>query len=156
MYIFSKSFGRRHEPPRHKAKDSFQESEPYPLVASQSESYPSMINANIEWKDTPEAHVYKVHLQGMNNNDVKVEVDEGERVICIIGEKKVKKQEHRGGLHHVEFSSGTFVQRLTLPENSMVDHVRAHMDNGVLTIMVPKHRVMNNNNRVRNINIYEH
>ncbi|MCH84242.1 18.1 kDa class I heat shock protein [Trifolium medium] len=109
-----------------------------------------ILNTHIEWKETHEAHVYKAHLPGLKRNDVRVEVDD-DRVLCIICEKSVEKEEERGGWHRVEVSSGHFVHRLTLPENSKVDHVKAYMDNGVLTIHVPKHRI--GNNRVRNVQI---
>ncbi|RDX94763.1 18.2 kDa class I heat shock protein, partial [Mucuna pruriens] len=111
-----------------------------------------ILNAHIEWKDTPESHLYMAHLPGYKRNDVRVEVDD-DRVLSIICGKSVEKEEQRGGWHRVEHSSGHFVQRLTLPDNSIVDHVKAHMDNGVLTITVPKHYNRALNNRVRNINI---
>jgi HSP20 family protein len=109
-----------------------------------------IVNTHIEWKETSEAHVYKAHLPGMKRNDVRVEVDD-DRVLCIICEKSVEKEEERGGWHRVEVSSGHFVQRLTLPENCKVDHVKAFMDHDVLTIHVPKHRI--GNSRVRNVQI---
>ncbi|TKY65933.1 18.1 kDa class I heat shock protein [Spatholobus suberectus] len=102
-------------------------------------------------KETPEAHVYKAHLPGYRQNDVRVEVDDG-RVLCIVCGKSAEKEEQRGGWHRVELASGHFVQRLTLPENSMGDHVKAYMDSGVLTITVPKHN-RGVNSRVRNINV---
>lgn len=117
-----------------------------------SDSSPVLNTALIEWKETPEAHVYNAHLPGYKRNDVRVEVDD-DRVLCIVCGKSVEKEEQRGGWHRVELSSGQFVQRLTLPENSMVDHVKAYMDNGVLTINVPKKHHRGVNNRVRNINI---
>lgn len=95
--------------------------------------------------------MYKAHLPGLKQSDVRVEVDD-DRVLCIICERSVEKEEQRDGWHRVEVSSGQFVQRLTLPENSKVDHVKAYMDNGVLTIHVPKHRATINN-RTRNIQI---
>ncbi|KAK7294599.1 hypothetical protein RJT34_17488 [Clitoria ternatea] len=124
---------------------------PYNAFQSEASSAPIVMNSRIEWKETPEAHVYKAHLPGVKRNDVRVEVED-DRVLCIICEKSVEKEEQGGGWHRVELSSGQFVQRLTLPENSMVDHVKAYMDNAVLTVTVPKHsRVANN--RVRNVNI---
>ncbi|KAJ1378737.1 HSP20-like chaperone [Sesbania bispinosa] len=114
------------------------------------EPSPPVVNSHIEWKETPEAHVYKAHFPGLKRTDVRVEVDD-DRVLCIICEKSVEQEEQRGGWHCVEFSSGQFVQRLILPENSLIEHVKAYMEHGVLTITVPKHRVVNN--RVRNIQI---
>ncbi|XP_058739704.1 18.1 kDa class I heat shock protein-like [Vicia villosa] len=114
------------------------------------EPSPIVNTTHIEWKETPEAHVYKAHLPGMKRSDVRVEVDD-DRMLCIICEKSVEKEEQRGGWHRVEVASGHFVQRLTLPENSNVDHVKAYMDNGVLTVNVPKSRV--GNKHVRSVQI---
>ncbi|XP_061356462.1 18.1 kDa class I heat shock protein-like [Gastrolobium bilobum] len=148
-------FGRKSEPPRHQTWDPYQDHglrtarTNTPFMAFPGEQS-QIVNVHIESKETPEAHVYKAHLPGLNRSDVRVEVDD-RNVLSIICEKSVEKEEHRGGWYLMEQSSGHFVQRLNLPENSNVDHVKAHMDDGVLTITVPKHRVLNN--RVRNINI---
>ncbi|KAK7256818.1 hypothetical protein RIF29_30334 [Crotalaria pallida] len=161
MSLVPKAFRGRHEPHGQlQSWDSFQDhgllatrGSSTTIMAFQGEPYSPMVNGHIEWKDTPEAHVYKANLpSSLKHSDVRVEVDDG-KVLCINCEKRVEKQQHRGGVHHVQFSSGLFVQRLNLPENSKVDQVKASMDNknGVLTITVPKNRVMNRN--VRNIEI---
>jgi len=121
-----------------------------PFMAFPAEPAP-ILNSHIEFKETPEAHVYKAHLPGFKRNDVRVEVGD-DRVLCIVCGKSVEKEEQREGWHCVELSSGHFIQRLTLPENSLVDHVKAFMENGILTITVPKYNKASHG-RVRNINI---
>src|ERR1044072_466765 len=91
-----------------------------------------MVNSHIEWKETPEAHVCKAYLPGLKRSDVRVEVDD-DRVLTIVCHKSAEMEEHGGGWRRVQVSSGHFVQRLLLPENSVADHVKAYMDNGVLT-----------------------
>ena len=94
-------------------------------------------NARIDWKETPEAHVFKADVPGLKKEEVKVEVEEG-RVLQISGERSKDKEEKSDTWHRVERSSGRFLRRFRLPENARVDQVKAAMENGVLTVTVPK------------------
>ncbi|KAJ3687799.1 hypothetical protein LUZ61_016963 [Rhynchospora tenuis] len=100
----------------------------------------SFVNARIDWKETPEAHVFKADLPGVKKEEVKVEVEEG-NVLKISGERSREKEEKNDKWHRVERSSGQFLRRFRLPENAKVDQVKAAMDNGVLTVTVPKEEV---------------
>ncbi|XP_062102639.1 17.3 kDa class I heat shock protein-like [Humulus lupulus] len=97
----------------------------------------ALANARIDWKETPEAHVFKADVPGLKKEEMKVEVEEG-RVLQISGERNVEKEDKNETWHRVERSSGKFVRRFRLPENAKADQVRASMENGVLTVTVPK------------------
>ncbi|KAI9073838.1 hypothetical protein K1719_013056 [Acacia pycnantha] len=125
---------RRHEPSQAQIWNS-------PQDDAQLRS--ALTSSHIEWKDTPEAHVYKVHLPALRPDEVKVEVEEEERAVIITGEKKMERQELKGSCYQMERSTGRMVQRLSLPENVKMSHVKAYMDNGVLTVTVPKYEVPN-------------
>ena len=97
--------------------------------------------ANLDWKETTEAHVFKADIPGLNKKEVKVEVEvevEDGRVLCISCEKSMEKEVKNETWHRVERSSGLFVRRFRLPENAKIDKLTAYVQNGVLTVTVPK------------------
>ncbi|PWA61463.1 HSP18.1B [Artemisia annua] len=97
----------------------------------------AIANTRIDWKETPEAHVFKADLPGLKKEEVKVEVEEG-RVLQISGERSRENEEKNDKWHRVERSSGKFMRRFRLPENAKMEEVKATMENGVLTVTVPK------------------
>ena len=94
-------------------------------------------NTRIDWKETPEAHIFKADLPGLKKEEVKVEVEEG-RVLQISGERSKEQEEKNDKWHRVERSSGKFLRRFRLPENAKMDQLKASLENGVLTITIPK------------------
>ncbi|MCL7023036.1 hypothetical protein MKW94_020754 [Papaver nudicaule] len=96
-----------------------------------------LANTRIDWKETPEAHIFRADLPGVKKEEVKVEVEEG-RVLQISGERSRESEEKNDKWHRVERSSGKFLRRFRLPENTKMEEVKATMENGVLTVCVPK------------------
>ncbi|KAJ6409000.1 hypothetical protein OIU84_008654 [Salix udensis] len=85
----------------------------------------------------PEAHVFKADLPGLRKEEVKVQIED-DRVLQISGERNVEKEDRNDTWHRVERSSGKFMRRFRLPENTKMNQVKASMENGVLTVTVPK------------------
>jgi HSP20 family protein len=99
-------------------------------------------SARIDWKETPEAHVFKADVPGLKKEEVKVEVEVKDgNVLLISGEWSKEQEEKTDTWHHVERSSGKFLRRFRLPNNAKVEQVKATMENGVLTITVSKEEV---------------
>ncbi|KAD7480145.1 hypothetical protein R6Q59_008969 [Mikania micrantha] len=119
-------------------------------IQESSRETAAIANARIDWKETPEAHVFKADLPGLKKEEVKVEVEEG-RVLQISGERSRENEEKNEKWHRVERSSGKFVRRFRLPENAKMEEVKAAMENGVLTVTVPK--AVENKPAVKSIDI---
>ncbi|CAA7038084.1 unnamed protein product [Microthlaspi erraticum] len=108
-----------------------------PSSSSISRENSAIVNARVDWRETEEAHVFKADLPGLKKEEVKVEVEE-DSVLKISGERHVEKEDKNDTWHRVERSSGQFTRRFRLPENVKMDEVKAAMENGVLTVTVPK------------------
>ncbi|XP_052115125.1 17.3 kDa class I heat shock protein isoform X1 [Arachis duranensis] len=110
---------------------------PSSLTSSENSAF---VNTRVDWKETPEAHVFKADLPGLKKEEVKVEIEDNS-VLQISGERNVEKEDKNDTWHRVERSSGKFMRRFRLPENAKMDQVKASMENGVLTVTVPKAEV---------------
>ncbi|XP_057789048.1 uncharacterized protein LOC131005941 [Salvia miltiorrhiza] len=97
--------------------------------------------ARVDWKEAAEAHVLKVDVPGFKKGEVRVEV-EGGRVLQISGERRKEEEESDGKWHCEERSGGgRFLRRVTMPENAKLGEVKASLEDGVLTVTVPKGEV---------------
>ncbi|ERN12017.1 17.8 kDa class I heat shock protein [Amborella trichopoda] len=147
MALIPTGFGRRShifDPFSLDIWDPFEGFFPSPLsTASPSSLIPqdpatsAILNARFDWKETDNAHIIKADLPGLTKEEVKVELVDG-RVLQISGERKKEVEEKTDRWHRVERSLGRFLRKFRLPENGKVDEVKATMENGVLTVTVPK------------------
>lgn len=112
----------------------------FPRSSPASKEISAFANARIDWKETPESHIFKADLPGLKKEEVKVEVEEG-RILQISGERSKEQEDKNDKWHRVERSSGKFLRKFRLPENAKVDQVKASMENGVLTVTVPKEEI---------------
>ena len=103
---------------------------------------------------------YKVEIAapGLTRDDFKIDINE-DNELTVSMEKKVEKNEEseKEGKKHTylrrEFSYSSFRQRMILPDNVNVDNIDAKMENGVLTIDIPKKPEEEQRKNMRQIDI---
>jgi HSP20 family protein len=86
--------------------------------------------------ETDDAFVLKADLPGLDENDVKLEVEDN--VLTVAGERKAEHEEKREGYYRVERAYGAFRRSLTLPEGVDPEAVTAGFSKGVLSVRIPK------------------
>ncbi|KAF8390839.1 hypothetical protein HHK36_023138 [Tetracentron sinense] len=109
-----------------------------------SDTFGIIRNTQIDWKETPQSHVFEIDLPGVVKADVKLEIHEG-KVLQISGERNEEPEEKGDKWHCMERWRGKFLRRFGLPENVKVDQIKASMENGVLVVTVPKDEQVDQN-----------
>ncbi|CAO2174506.1 unnamed protein product [Urochloa humidicola] len=118
--------------------DFWSSADPLGVVRPLAEQCPVLTNVRVDWKETPTAHVFKADLPGVKKDAAKVEVEDG-NVLVISGERPSREEAREGEAWRlVERSSGGFRRRFRLPRGARLDRVSAAMEDGVLTVTVPK------------------
>ena len=80
-------------------------------------------------------YVVRAELAGLKPEDVKLEIEND--ALVLQGERKVEREEDRGGVHRTEIQYGRFYRTIPLPEGANVAQARANFENGVLEVTVP-------------------
>jgi len=75
-------------------------------------------------------------VPGLTADDVMIELVDG--YLVIRGERKRPTLPDGSGLVHGERAYGSFARRIKMPDGTDVDGIAASMDNGVLSLIVPK------------------
>ncbi|KAM7515867.1 hypothetical protein LguiA_005450 [Lonicera macranthoides] len=110
--------------------------------------------ALMDWLESPHAHIFKINVPGYSKEEIKVQVEEG-NVLVIRGEGRKEESRGKDSVWHVaERGAGKddFSREIELPENVKLDQIKAEVENGVLTVIVPKDATPKPS-KVRTINV---
>jgi len=112
--------------------DMFEELDRMPL------SLPSakMGTMNIDVKESNNKYELVVDIPGVPKDDIQITTKKDQ--IVISADRKAEKKEEGENFRRLERYSGHMSRTMTLPDNADVDHIDAKVENGVLTVTIPK------------------
>lgn len=81
----------------------------------------------------------EVAAPGMTKEDFHIRIDEDDNLVVSMEKKEEKNEDKKEGRYlRREFSYSKFQQTMVLPENVEKDKIEAKVENGVLTVVIPK------------------
>nr|XP_043613286.1 15.7 kDa heat shock protein, peroxisomal [Erigeron canadensis] len=120
---------------------------------------PTTTEGLMDWFETPQSHFIKINVPGYSKEDIKVQVEEGNilviRSLANNKEKEIKdKQKETDAVWHVAERGGSgFSREIEIPEDVKVDQIKAQVENGLLTVVLPKDLSPSKPSKVRNIHV---
>jgi len=88
----------------------------------------------VDIEERDDAYVIEAELPGVKRQDVNIELVGNE--LAITGE--IKERERKGAVRRRTRRTGRFEYRVTLPNQVDAEKIEAGLDQGVLTVRVPK------------------
>ncbi|WP_321436903.1 Hsp20/alpha crystallin family protein [uncultured Bacteroides sp.] len=89
--------------------------------------------------ETEKEYKVEVAAPGMTKEDFNIKIDEDNQLVVTMEKRQEHKEENKEGRYlRREFSYTKFQQTMLLPDNAEKDQIEAGVENGVLTINIPK------------------
>ena len=125
------------------------------VTRNNRELMPSLFNELLNWgngfmpeervatpkmniSETDKSYEMELCVPGLKKEDLSISIDtENQLVVEMTKENKKEEKEERKWLRR-EFSSTQFKQVFTLPENVKREQISAKVENGILTVELPK------------------
>ncbi len=90
----------------------------------------------VDIREEDDAFYVDAEVPGLAAEDVKVDIEKN--VLTLSGERKVEKEETEGTYRRVERQYGNFTRSFTLPETVDTENISADLNDGVLSLRLPK------------------
>ena len=106
--------------------------------------------------ETADEYKVEVAAPGMTREDFKVHINEDNELIISMEKKSEQKEEdkkHKGTYLRREFSYTQYQQSLLLPDNVERDKISACVENGVMSIEIPKKKAAETTPAARQIEV---
>ncbi len=93
----------------------------------------------INVKESEKAYTVELAAPGMKKEDFNVHInDDGNLIIKMESKQEHKEEDKNTRYLRREFSYSKYEQTLILPDDVKKDDIKAHVENGVLTVELPK------------------
>jgi HSP20 family protein len=96
----------------------------------------AMFSPAVDIWEGKESIVVKAELPGVRPEEVQISVEND--LLTISGERRFDRDEGEEGWRRVESTYGSFTRTFALPKTVAVDAIDAKLENGVLTLRLPK------------------
>ena len=103
-----------------------------------AEDYHAMPKMNVSESDAD--YQLQMCVPGLKKEDLSITVDTDSNLVIEMVHKDEKKETSHEGRHYLrhEFDSLQFKQLLSLPDNVKKEQITAKVEDGVLTVVLPK------------------
>lgn len=89
-----------------------------------------------EIRETDDAFVFRADMPGLRSEDLEISLIGNQ--LQISGKREREEQQEEGRYHTYERAYGSFSRVFALPDSADSDNIRAELQNGVLTLSIPK------------------
>jgi HSP20 family protein len=90
----------------------------------------------VDIRESKEAYLLTADVPGLTADELDISVKDG--VLTLGGERRSEKRTTEAGYHRVERTLGTFQRTFVLPKGVSAERIDAAVNNGVLTVTIPK------------------
>ena len=94
------------------------------------------LRPSVDINESNDAFVISADLPGIKKSDIEVKVEEN--TLILIASRHIDNSDTNEKFHYNERRSGTFSRSFKLPKTVKEEKITAKLDNGVLSIVIPK------------------
>jgi len=115
------------------------------LEQNQSDALAVDFNPSVNTREGEFAYHIEVDLPGIKKEDVEINVDDN--ILTIAGKRELKNENKEENYYKIESSYGAFSRSFTLPEKVDIENISATSVDGVLEVVIPKLKVVENSSK---------
>ncbi len=94
------------------------------------------LRPSVEINESNDAFMISADLPGIEKSDIEVKVEEN--TLILNAKRYIDKSDNNEKVHYNERRFGTFSRSFKLPKTVKEEKITAKLDNGVLSIVIPK------------------